>query len=195
MQQIMTLMTLLFLSSSALATPREAAATYDPSPSHPWGRPNPDAPPAIADFRFMIGNNDCTEQRRNNSNGEWIEGERTWDARYTMNGHAIIDSGRSGASANANIRAFDADAGEWVVTFFSMPGYASGIWRGRRVDERIVLKQAMKAPGSGIDGFSTLTFSNISDEAFDWDGTWVSADGSIEYPFWRIRCRKADGPT
>lgn len=176
------------------AQPREGGPAFEPTRDHPWGSPNPAAPSQIREFAFMIGNNDCEEQRRNAAGGDWTEGRRTWDARYTMNGFAIADSGRSGGAANANIRAFDMNTGEWVVTFFSMPAYASGIWRGGKSGDTIVLRQAQRAPGSNLEGMSTLTFSNISPEGFDWEGKWISDDGAIEYPFWRIQCRKIAGP-
>ncbi len=190
MNRLSLLLLLLSLAACQANPPRAASLLYEPSAQYPFGRANPEAPKELAQFDFMVGRNDCTEQRVNNATGEWLESTRSWDAYYFMNGHAIRDEGRSGATTNGNIRVYDAASDEWVVTFFSAPVYSSGAWRGKMEGEEIVLRQAQKAPGTDFDGFSTLTFSNISAAGFDWSGVWVSEDGSVEFPFWRIQCQK-----
>mgnify|MGYP000398014167 CR=1 FL=1 len=149
---------LLSLPACQLNAQRPASLEYEPSAAYPFGRANPEAPPELAQFGFMIGENDCLEQRRNNATGEWVEGVRSWDAHYYMNGFAIRDSGKSGATTNSNIRVFDTANEEWAVTFFSAPAYSSGTWRGKMDGGNMVLRQAQKAPGTNFDGFSTLTF-------------------------------------
>jgi len=56
--------------------------------------------------------------------------------------------------------------------------------------ENLVLRQPQKAPGTDFDGFSTLTFSDVSAQGFDWIGEWISEDGSVVFLFWRTQCRK-----
>ena len=180
---------LLLLSTNALA--RENALEFEPNTEHPFGRPNPAAPKELSQFAFMIGNNNCTEKRRTPGSDNWVESKRTWDAHYALNGMAIMDSGRSGNSTNGNIRAFDTATGLWHVTFFSMPIYGSGVWKGKVEDGKIVLKQPQKAPGTDFDGISKLTFSNISNQGFNWNAEWISEDGSVVYSFWEIRCKKS----
>ncbi len=181
----------LLFSSGSIADERSEALEYDPSPEHPFGRPNPQAPSELAQFAFMIGKNNCSEERLNSASGEWERSERTWDAHYFLNGYGIFDSGKSTSSVNSNARIFDTVSNQWQVTFFSMPVYGSGVWKGGLEGNNIVLKQAQKAPGTQLDGFSRLTFSNIGKEGFDWAGEWVSEDGSIVFPFWRISCEKS----
>ncbi|NKB32377.1 MAG: hypothetical protein GKR91_04695 [Pseudomonadales bacterium] len=185
---------LLFLSlvlwSCQTAPERASSLAYEPSQSYPFGRPNPAAPEQLAQFHFMIGRNDCVEERLNNGTGEWDEGRRTWDAQYFMNGYAIEDSGRSGATTNGNIRIYDANADQWNVTFYSMPSFSTGVWSGGMEAGNMVLRQPQKAPGTDFDGHSTLTFSKISENSFDWSGEWISVDGSAVFPFWRISCTK-----
>ncbi len=178
--------------SSIDSSSREAALIYEPSNRFPFGRPHPDAPNEIEQFAFMIGENDCTEERLNNATGEWQPGVRTWDAHYYMNGHAIRDSGQSGSATNGNIRVFDAASEQWHVTYFSTPVYGSGTWSGGMVEGRIELEQAQVAPGTSIEGINRLTFYNISNDSFDWKGEWLSLDGSAVFPFWRISCRKVN---
>ncbi len=185
---------LIIVSLAAVWYPIAAPASsreYEPGKQYPFGRPNPMAPQEISQFHFMIGNNNCVEERRDSSNGAWIEGQRSWDAHYTMNGFAIIDTGRSGQSSNGNMRLFDLETKQWVVTFFAMPVFSSGVWRGQLTGTDIVLKQPQKAPGLGLDGISRLTFHNITDTGFDWIGEWLSDDGTVVYPFWKISCKKS----
>ena len=189
--KILNLLLLMVLLTACQANlPRAASLPYEPNELYPFGRANPDAPAELAQFHFMIGRNDCAEQRLNNATGEWVDATRSWDASYYMNGFAVRDAGQSGSATNGNIRVFDTATGEWVVTFFSSPTYSSGIWRGKMEGEKMVLRQPQKAPGTDFDGFGTLTFSNISAQGFDWTGEWISADGSIVFPFWRIQCQK-----
>lgn len=51
------------------------------------------APVELAQSHFMIGRNDCSEQRFNSATGEWVDSVRSWDACYYMNGFAIRDEG------------------------------------------------------------------------------------------------------
>ena len=175
---------------AACTAQRELTSPYEPSRIAPYGMPNPDAPVELAQFDFLIGANDCHDERRQGNTDNWVSTQRSWDAHYTMNGYAIFDSGRSQTSANGNVRVFDPATGQWHVTFFSMPVYGSGVWTGGMAGESMVLTQPQKAPGTDLSGVSRLTFSNISSEGFDWIGEWVSSDGSYVFPFWRISCQK-----
>ena len=187
----------LILAVSAAAcqaqSQRAGALLYEPSAQYPFGRPNPAAPQELQQFAFMIGRNDCEEDKLNNATGEWESSRRSWDAYYYMNGFAIRDSARSGANHNGNIRIYDPAAQLWRVTFFSTPGFSSGVWSGGMEGDRLLLSVPQKAPGTDIDGISRLTFSNISPRGFVWTGEWVSADGEVVFPFWRISCVKV-GP-
>ena len=154
-----TVLTLVCLSVTAAE--RAGGTDYEPNERFPFGQPNPAAPPELAQFHFMIGRSDCTEERLNNATQEWQQAERTWDAFYTLNGFAIMDTGRSAGSSNGNLRVFDSATGQWQVHFFSMPVYGNGIWRGGKEGDTLVLRQPQKAPGTDFDGVSRLTFSNI----------------------------------
>ena len=190
MKNLNLLLLMAYLTACQAAVPRAASQSYEPGDQYPFGRANPDAPPETEQFRFMVGRNDCSQSRLDNATGDWVDGKRSWDAYYFMNGFAIRDEGRSGATTNGNIRVYDAATDEWVVTFFTAPAYSSGTWRGKMEGENLVLRQPQKAPGTDFDGFSTLTFSNISPRGFDWVGEWISEDGSVVFPFWRIQCQK-----
>lgn len=190
MKVLSILLLTLILASCQNSQPRPVSLQYEPNEQYPFGRLNPDAPPETSQFSFMVGQNDCVEQRINNATGEWVDGVRSWDGYYTMNGFGVRDGGQSGATTNSNIRLYDAAADEWVVTFFSAPAYGTGTWRGGMVEGNMVLRQPQKAPGTDFDGFSTLTFHNISDQGFEWSGEWVSVDDSVRVAFWKVQCQK-----
>jgi len=172
------------------AQSRPGEMEFEPDADFPFGRANPNAPPQLQQFAFMIGRNDCREERLSNATGEWVEGYRTWDAYYFMNGNAIRDSGRSGAATNGNIRVYDAASGQWHVTYISTPVYGTGTWSGSMVEGRIELEQPQKAPGTDIDGVNRLTFYDIQGSSFRWKGEWASLDNSIVREFWRMECEK-----
>ena len=178
------------LNSCQLTPVRPGAMPYEPSAAFPFGRPNPNAPTELQQFAFLIGNNDCSEERLDGASGEWIPGVRIWDAHYYLNGNAIRDGGRSGSSTNGNIRIYDPATEQWHVTYFSTPVYGSGTWKGKLIDNRIELEQPQLAPGTTIEGINRLTFYNISSSSFDWRGEWVSLDGSQVFPYWRVSCEK-----
>jgi hypothetical protein len=144
----------------------------------------------VAEFAFMVGRNDCIDSRRQPGSNEWVDGTRDWDARYFMNGFGIVDTGRSGPASNGNVRVFDAATGKWHVTFYSMPTYSSGVWKGCKTGDDIVLEKPQKALGTTFVGVSRLTFHNIREEGFDSKGEWVSDNGLVVFPFWTISCRK-----
>lgn len=82
------------------AEPRAGAQPYDPSPEYPYGRPNPDAPPQLSQFHFMVGRNDCKDEVFNPSTEQWLEGQRTQrqysclrSACSAMAGHLFLDAG------------------------------------------------------------------------------------------------------
>jgi len=186
------------------------AGRYDVSQDHPYGLPNPAAAAEISDFAFIIGQNDCVESKRDLKTGGWTQRNRTWDAHYVLNGYGIYDSSSSARSSDkrlnrnpdksldtgstGNMRVFNRATGLWHVTFFAAPTYSSGTWTGSKQGEDIVLQKPQTATANNLPGFSTLTFSNISDKGFSWHGAWASEDGTINYPFWTISCQKRISP-
>ena len=195
MKSALTGLTVLLLQlaqvDTALATgPATGRSEFDPSAEYPYGRPNPSAPEELAQFAFLIGHSDCTEKLRTPNSNDWVDGTRSWDAYYTLNGYAIMDGGVASRGANGNMRIYDPAIERWKVTFFSTPVVGAGVWIGGMSGTSVVLERSQQAPGSNIDGISRLTFSEITPTSFEWLGEWVSADESVQYPFWTISCRK-----
>ena len=42
----------------------------------------------------------------------------------------------------------------------------------------------------GMEGLFRLTFYDITNNGFKWIGEWVNKDETIEYPTWKIDCKK-----
>lgn len=146
---------------------------YDPSPTYPFGRPNPEAPPEIEQFHFMVGQFDCIDRIRQ-PDGTWREFPAVWNASYFLNGMGIQDQYWGDTFATSNIRIFDPERGVWLVTFFRMPGYQSGLWVGQQEGETMVMRPPEVTSGSG------LTFYDITPDSY----RWRSGDN----PGWTSEC-------
>ena len=62
-------------------------------------------------------------------------------------------------------------------------------WSGGKQSDSIVLYRKQKAP-NGTEGFYRITFSNISDNGFNWLGEWVNTSETFTFPTWKIICTK-----
>jgi len=159
---------------------------YEPSVVHPHGRPHPDAPAELAQFAFFIGAFDCTDGRLG-PNGEWIEFPAVWNGHYFMNGHAIQDQYWAPGFYTSNVRQYDESEDVWKVSFFSEPAYSTGIWVGGVEDDAIVLRRVIVQP-DGRTIVSRLTFSDISDDGFFWEGSSETPAGW--QASWTSRCQR-----
>jgi len=167
---------------------------YDVSTKNPFGSPNPEAPEQVLDFQPMMGLNDCYSQRRN-ADGTWQDSTKmVWEFRYILNGSAVQDlTYHEGGFYATSIRQYNADSANWVVSYNSTGPVSNTppVWIGGKTDDQIVLRVAQKAP-NGLDGFSRLTFFDISDRSFNWKGEWVNIGETFSYPFWNIWCTKRE---
>ena len=165
---------------------------YGPSEAYPYGRINPEAPEQLADFVEMIGRCDCLSQNRN-PDGSWQDTVKmVWIFEYIMNGLAVQDKTYKENNTYAgSIRMFNSDSSNWYVHYYSSKSATPKLstWSGNRKGDKIVLTMPQKAP-NGMDGFSRLTFYDISDDGFKWIGEWHNPDTTIVFPFWKIECLK-----
>ncbi|NNF08268.1 MAG: hypothetical protein HKN21_16015 [Candidatus Eisenbacteria bacterium] len=167
---------------------------YEASKDHPFGQPNPDGHENVIDFDGLIGECECDSERRN-PDGSWQEiVTMTWRWKYIMNGLAVQDETftESGFMAGS-IRQINPETGKWHVYYYSTGGAPDSLnaWIGGKVDDSIVLSQPQTAP-NGMEGFSRLTFYDISDAGFKWVGEWVDnlEAPNVVYPFWKIDCKR-----
>ncbi len=168
---------------------------FEPSVDNPFGSVNPEAPSEVADYADLIGQSVCSSIRRN-PDGTWQDTVRmTWTFKYILDGTAVQDlTVREDGGHATSIRQYNADSAKWFVTYFprNNPPNSPSSWAGNATDTGdIVLLKNQKAP-NGFEGISRLVFSNITEDTFDWEGTWTSMDGTIQFPFWTISCKKTD---
>lgn len=187
MKTITILFLSLFITSSVFSQ-----AEYEPNNQNPFGLPNPEAPEEIKDYQPLIGICDCKSIRRN-AEGEWTEPiEMSWEFKYILNGMAIQDQTlKEDGIHSGSIRQFDMENSTWNVHYFTSGKQPANLpsWQGGMQDGDIVLYRSQKSP-NGNEGKYKITFSEISEEGFNWLGQWVSLDGSVKYPTWKIECKK-----
>ena len=181
------------LATAALLLSSSAAAAQSVPPTT-YGSPNPDAPDQIGDYAELIGTHQCSSAQRAPDETFPDPIQAKWRFKYIFDGHAVQDeTWKEDGTYTSSIRQYNPDSSAWMVTYFaSGPGAPSPpTWQGSRDGNEIVLRRSQKSP-NGLDGISRLTFSNISEGGFEWIGEWVSLDGSVVFPFWRIGCTKIE---
>lgn len=183
---------LFLFSSNAANSQSNSMMEYEPSADLPFGKINPNAPKQLSDFQSMIGICDCASERRN-QDGTWQDPiKMVWKFKYIMNGMAVQDeTHKEDGIHSGSIRQFNSDSLQWYVHYYSSnsPTPKLSTWAGGKQNDKIVLSMPQKAP-NGMDGFSRLTFYDISDNGFKWIGEWVDTSGQVAFPFWKIDCTK-----
>jgi hypothetical protein len=117
-----------------------------------------------------------------------------WSFKYILNGYGVQDqSAKQDGSNSGSVRQFIADSSRWYVHWYSnkTPSTTLPTWEGNKKGDDIVLYKPQKAP-NGMEGNTRLTFSNISENGFNWVLEWVNPDESIVYPTWKIACTKRE---
>lgn len=160
------------LVAQAVTDQTEPEVAFAPSPAHPFGRPNPAAPPQLAQMAFMVGEFDCVDEIRQRD-GSRLRFKAIWNARYFLNGFGIQDEYWTPTFFTSNVRIYDPSTAQWKITFFRMPGYQSGVWEGGPEGDAMIFRSGGRTDGPG------LTFHNITDAGFDWhsggdDPGWTS---------------------
>lgn len=162
------------------------------SETSPFGTYNPEAPEQLKDFEALIGSCDCKSVSRN-ADGSWQDTlSMTWTYSYIMDGQAVMDETlKEDGSHTMSIRQYNIDSAKWYVTFFSSKPVnpAPRTWSGGKKGNDIVLYLDQKAP-NGLDGYSRLTFYDISDEGYKWRGEWCDLSETRTFPFWMIDCKR-----
>lgn len=188
----MRLLTTLFLLASISVF---SQSEYEASTAFPFGQANPEAPKQIKDYQALIGECNCKSVSRN-PDQTWAEPvDMTWRWKYIMNGKAVQDETIKADGKNSgSIRQFIADSSKWYVHYYSSgaPTTTLSTWQGNKDKEgNIVLYKEQNAP-NGTEGFSRLTFYDISDSGYKWKGEWIDKAGKINYAFWKIECTRED---
>lgn len=167
---------------------------YEASKEFPFGKPNPEAPQQIKDYKDLIGICNCKSTNRK-PDGTWNKSvDMIWRWKYIMNGKAVQDETlKADGVHSGSIRQFIADSSKWYVHYYSSfktPSTTLSTWTGNKKDNgNIVLYREQKAP-NGMDGYSRLTFYDINDLGYKWIGEWVDKSETTVFAFWKIECTK-----
>lgn len=183
---------LLYVPNAVAAQDGVPDDRYEPSEEYPFGRPNPDAHASLEEFAFIVGKFECSDRRRLNQT-DWVEESKIWLGKYYLNGHAIRDDTWRATGSTSNIRVYDPETEEWVVTYFTSGGAAvPPMWRGGSKEGPMTLRQPSTSP-QGVEGVSRLRFTDVSDDGFEWEGAFVVAEGTPQefvYVFWTSSCER-----
>lgn len=167
-----------------LRNDRPILDTNEPSASSPFGKLNKDAPAEASQFDFMIGVFDCADEIRNPADGKWYRSKSVWTSSYFLNGYGVQDRYWSPVTVASGTRVFDAKKGKWIVNYFqSQPGYATGVWEGMKEGANMVMRQK----NGPVE--SRLTFSNISQNGYDWIAERVEGE-KVTPGGWKISCKR-----
>ena len=141
-----------------------------------YGKLNPEAPPELSQFAFIIGAWRC-DVRVKGEDGTWQSYQATWVGRYILDGYVIADEYRMTNQAGElvvhgmNFRSYSVEKKSWIMRW--LDGTRS-FWvelgpealGGVRVDAGSITFKLIDrfAP----DALSRVTFSNISADRFEW---------------------------
>ncbi len=159
----------------------EVQDDYEASSQHPYGRLNPDAPPETKQFAFLIGSFSCKDRVLNPADGKWYDMNAIRRAEFVLNGHAIQDRNYTNILTSTNIRIYDPQNKEWIVSYFKAP-FGTGVWKGNFAEGRFELFQGDEKNGS------RLSFFDISENEYSWRGETLK-DGKASL-FWEFTCKR-----
>lgn len=166
---------------------------FDISKKNPFGKYNPKAPKEVQDYKGLIGECNCKSESKN-VDGSWAKPvNMIWRWKYIMNGTAVQDETiKEDGNHSGSIRQYDSIKKQWNVHYYSSKIVSAKLrtWNGNKTEGgKIILYLNQKAP-NGTEGFSRLTFYDISDKGYKWIGEWVNKTETVVFPFWKITCSK-----
>jgi hypothetical protein len=163
-----------------------AAAENDPMDQvdQNFGKLNPNAPAALAQFAFLVGRWRC-EAKLKSATGEWQTFQATWLGRFILDGYAISDEYRMTSSSGElivlglNLRTYDPAKQIWNIKWVNA---LTGTWvdlgpeelGGVKFDGQSII-YSLKEPVAA-HAFTRATYTNISKTHFTWRGE-KSQDG------------------
>jgi hypothetical protein len=178
------------LCALALALPTALAASDEPALAPPicdYGTPHPEAPEELAQFDFLIG--DYTISAHQWLGTAWSPprpgAPARWNGYYTLGGMAIADEwfdpdpGHDPNSGRGiNIRMWDAEAGEWDMTWVHTLGRQVQDLRAGMKDGVLTMWQIyperpdFKATFERLDADNWERIQYKQDEAGEWQPTF-----------------------
>jgi hypothetical protein len=160
---------------------------------------NPDAPPALSRFAFLVGRWRC-EARVRLATGEWQTLQATWLGRFILDGHAIADEYRMTGSSGElivlgmNLRTYDAARQTWNMKWLDA---LAGTWVDLGLEELggvacdgQSITYAFKEPVAA-HAYTRATYTDISERHFTWRGE-KSDDGKTWSEFMVVEVYRSE---
>lgn len=146
------------------------------NPEKEYGRPNPNAPPELSQFAFIVGKWRC-DARVKGEDGTWQPYQATWVGHYILDGYVIADEYRMTNQKGdllvhgMNFRSYSVEKKAWVMRWLNATGSS---WLelgpeklgGVRVTPKTITFNFIDTPAP--DALYRVTFSNISESRFTW---------------------------
>lgn len=166
-----------------------------------FGKLNPNAPPELSRFSFLIGNWRF-EAKVKVAGGQWQSFKGTWLGRYILDGYAIADEYRMADLSGKpivlglNLRAYDASKQTWNIKWFNA---LTGTWVNLAPSELGGVKfngqsitYAFKelAPVDAEHAYTRATYASTSNTHFTWRGE-KSDDGNAWSEFMVVDCHRS----
>ncbi len=162
--------------------------------------PNPNAPPQLAQFAFLIGVWRC-EAKLKSPIGIWQSFKAVWSGRFILDGYAIADEYRMMDAAGdtvvlgLNLRTYNAAGHGWNIKWLNA---LSGTWTDLAPSELggvsihgPSITYAFREP-SGAHAYTRATYTNSSKTQFTWRGE-KSDDGKTWGEFMVVACTRGEG--
>lgn len=166
-------------------------AEYDPSPEHPFGRPNPEAPAELAQFAHLVGEHVC-EERLRDPGGPWRTARGRWRGRWILNGWVLADEYIGSTYSYLGVRVYLPAEARWSISFFQTPQPdGPALWTGRSTDSGMVVERPIELP-DGAAATIRLSFSDVTNAGFRWRNETISERGSLTT--WTLECRRRIAP-
>jgi len=158
--------------------------------SQQYGRPNPNAPPQLSRFAFLIGTWRC-ESRVKGQDGTYTSYDATWVGRYILDGYVIADEFRQVDAEGATIqlgqtfRSYDIERGVWEMRWLDA---LNSTWLelgpedlgGVTVTDTAIIFKHGRPPGLEdllpAHAIFRTGFYDISEDRFTWRAE-ISTDG------------------
>ncbi len=197
------LLAALVLSSVVLARhasePAEEDSQVMKREEHEYGKLNPNAPPELSRFAFLIGKWRC-DVKLKREDGTWESLKATWEGRYILDGYAIADEYRMTTLTGellvlgVNLRAYDSKKKAWNMKWLNA---LAGNWvdlgpeeLGGVVANEKTISYILKEPVAR-HAFSRSSYTDISENHFTWRGE-KSDDGKTWEGFMVIHGHRSE---
>lgn len=162
-----------FIAEPVSASPLFDA--YEPNVQHPYGRLNPDAPPAVSDYQFMVGDWSCEERRR--AGNDWTTQKVTMTARHTLNGYGYWNRTVGPSGISSMLYDYDVSAGAWVIVNANAPEHSHSIWQGHREGVARVARSKQVRDSRTVN--LEIVFDETSDDSFHWRLQAMTPEGAF----------------